>query len=150
MHHIKYFSKKNLALYIGSLFASFIDESFWSSVDYIIPVPLHWLRKYKRGYNQAEWFARGIISGKDKPALITSGLYRKRRTRTQVKLDKADRQKNVEGAFGITDDLKRIIKDKDVLLVDDVITTGATTASCAQELLQGGCERVRVLSLARD
>lgn len=150
MHHIKYFNKRNLAFYIGSLFSVFIEENFFRSADYIIPVPLHWLRKYKRGYNQAEWFARGIIYGRDKPVLITSGLYRKKRTRTQVKLDKADRRKNVQGAFGITDDLKRLIKDKDILLVDDVITTGATTAACAEILLESGCQKVRVLSLARD
>ncbi len=150
MYHIKYFNKKNLAFYIGSLFSAFIEENFWKSADYIIPVPLHWLRRYKRGYNQAEWFARGIISSRDTPALLTSGLYRRRRTRTQVKLDKADRRKNVQGAFGITDNLKRIIKGKDVILVDDVITTGATTASCAETLLQGGCKNIRVLSLARD
>lgn len=150
MYHIKYFNKRYLAFYIGSLFSAFIEESFWRNADYIIPVPLHWLRKYKRGYNQAEWFARGIIGDRDKPALITSGLYRKRRTKTQVKLDKADRRKNVEGAFGITDNLKRLIKGKDVLLVDDVITTGATTASCAETLLEGGCKKIRVFSLARD
>jgi len=120
------------------------------SADYIVPVPLHWLRKYKRGYNQAEWFARGIIGDRNKPVLITSGLYRKRKTRTQVKLDKAERQKNVQGAFGITNSLKQIIKGKDILLVDDVITTGATTAACAETLLEGGCKKVRVLSLARD
>lgn len=150
MFHIKYFSKRDLAFYIGSLFSLFIEESIWRSADYIIPVPLHWLRKFKRGYNQAEWFARGIIGGRNKPALITSGLYRKRRTRTQVKLDKAKRRINVQGAFGITDNMKQMIKGKDVLLVDDVITTGATTASCAETLLEGGCKKVRVLSLARD
>lgn len=150
MHHIKYFNKKSLAFYIGSLFSRCIEENVFQSADYITAVPLHWLRKKKRGYNQAEWFARGIIYGRDKPVFISSGLFRKRRTRTQVKLDKSARRKNVQGAFGLSDTLKMSLKNKDVLLVDDVITTGATTASCAEVLLKGGCSRVRVLSLARD
>lgn len=150
MHHIKYFNKKHLAYYIGSLFSTYISDSIFDGADFITAVPLHWVRKLKRGYNQAEWFSRGIISSRNKPALITSGLFRKRRTKTQVKLDKSDRRKNVHGAFDCTDSLKDLIRNKSILLVDDVITTGATTSACAEALLNSGCSSVRILSLARD
>lgn len=150
MQHIKYFGKKNLAFYMGTLFSGCIPDSFFNESDYIVAVPLHWLRKQKRGYNQAEWFARGIIYGREKPSLITSGLVRRKKTSTQVKLDRSARQKNVSGVFGCTENLKKIITNKSLLLVDDVVTTGATTSSCAETLLDGGCKNVKVLSLARD
>lgn len=150
MQHVKYLSKRKLAFYMGELFSRYIPQETFTDTDYIIPVPLHWLRRQKRGYNQAEWFARGIVSGRNKPVLITSGLFRKKRTKTQVKLDRSDRQKNVQGAFGISDSLKDIIKQKSIALVDDVITTGATTAACTEALLLAGCSSVNILSLARD
>ncbi len=161
MRHVKYSGKKKLAYYIGSLFSGTVPEPVLEGADIITAIPLHWLRRRKRGYNQAEWLARGLISGLSAQQQKHNGhrteiiplfdiLFRKRRTRTQVKLDRSERQSNVKGAFSVAKGKEEILREKTVILVDDVITTGATTASCTEALLAAGCKGVRVVSLARD
>jgi ComF family protein len=161
MRHVKYGGKKKLAHYIGALFSGTVPESVLEGVDIVTAIPLHWLRRRKRGYNQAEWLARGLISGLSAQQQKHNGhrteiiplfdiLFRKRRTRTQVKLDRSERQSNVKGAFSVAKGKEEILREKTVILVDDVITTGATTASCTEALLAAGCKGVRVVSLARD
>ncbi len=179
MRHVKYGGKKKLAYYTGSLFSSSLPDSLLENADIVTAIPLHWARRKKRGYNQAEWLARGLFCGLRKRegegenlpqrhgeqsegnelaeeklqtriAPLFDILYRKRRTRTQVKLDRTDRQKNVSGAFAVVEEKKSVIKDKTIILVDDVITTGATTSACTEALLEAGCRSVRVVSLARD
>jgi len=150
MHHIKYFNKKGLAFYMGALLSENTPDSVFNNSDLVIPVPLHWSRKFKRGYNQAEWFARGIVSRQKHLRLFPSALVRKKRTKTQVKLHKEDRARNVKSVFTVPFTAADNIKGRSILLIDDVITTGATTASCANALLSAGCKSVRVLSLARD
>ncbi|NLE01556.1 MAG: ComF family protein [Fibrobacter sp.] len=150
MHNIKYFSKKQLAFYMGELLSETAPEQLFKDIDLIIPIPLHWLRKQKRGYNQAEWFARGIASKIPHITLFTTGIVRKKRTKTQVKLHREDRAKNVRNVFQIKETAASFIRGKAVMLVDDVITTGATTGSCTTTLLNAGCSLVKVLSLARD
>ena len=150
MRNIKYYGKKNLAFYVGELFSSGAPEPVFSGADIITPVPLHWARKQKRGYNQAEWLSRGIVSQMGNIELCTDILIRKKHTRTQVKLDKSERWKNVKGAFVIAEGKGEIIRGKSVILVDDIITTGATTASCTEALLKAGAKSVKVVSLGRD
>jgi ComF family protein len=150
MQHIKYFNKKNLAFYMGKLMAEIAPSEIFANSDLVTAVPLHWLRRLHRGYNQAEWFARGIVSQHRNLKLLKRGLVRIRRTKTQVKLDRSDRTTNVKGAFKYKEQFSEHLHGKSILLIDDVITTGATTASCTEALLAGGCRRVKVLSLARD
>lgn len=150
MHQIKYQGRKQLARYVGRLCAPFLESAAIDSCSVVVPVPLHWLRRQRRGYNQAEWFARGLFE-KTPPSQVHTGILRRLRpTNTQTKLDKSERRSNMAGAFGLTSKGAEVIKGIPVVLVDDVVTTGATTAAAASALLGGGCGRVTVVSFARD
>jgi ComF family protein len=149
-HHIKYKGKKGLAWYLGKQYAYTIPEEMVLHSDLIVPVPLHFFRKMKRGYNQADYFARGMAEGLlFKLPLLHNGLVRVRNTHTQTKLNKAQRQKNLEQAFAINPRHQEQIQGKNIILVDDVVTTGATADICTKVLLDAGAAMVRVISLAR-
>jgi len=147
VRNIKYHGKKTLARDLVR-YSSHIDE-VRSTFDTIVAVPLHWTRYRSRGYNQAEWFARGIASAAQID-LLPSALYRSRSTGTQTKLDRAERQKNMKNAFGVKACCASLVQGKRILLTDDVITTGATAGACADALLEAGCVSVSVMSIARD
>jgi ComF family protein len=149
MHNIKYRGKKRLAYDMGYQFARVLPETCLKSSDIAIPIPLHWTRKLSRGYNQAEYFGRGILDGADiRVPLHTDIVKRSRSTGTQTKLDKTSRNRNMTEAFKITN--IEMIKGKHVLLFDDVVTTGATVNACSRALLANGCASVQVCALARD
>lgn len=113
--------------------------------DLIVPVPLHWLRRWRRGYDQA-WRLASALSHRTG---IPCGqvLRRKRKTRPQTSLTRAERRLNVRGAFEAPRPDR--IRGKTVLLVDDVYTTGATLGECAKSLRAAGARRVIVLTVAR-
>lgn len=116
--------------------------------DILIPVPLARLRLWSRRFNQSALLARGVACSAgliDDP----SSLERTRRTVSQVGLSMDQRKKNVAGAFGVPDRKRAVIEGKNVLLIDDVITTGATVDACARALKRAGAVRVDVLALAR-
>lgn len=151
MRHIKYHGKCSLAYDLGLLCSSLTETDFMAAFDMIIPIPLHKKRALQRGYNQAEYFARGLTAGTAiHPEVQTTLLLRKRNTISQTTLDKSQRKDNLKNAFILSGNAKQILHDKSVLLVDDVITTGATTATATEVLLEGGCRNVMVLSFARD
>jgi ComF family protein len=151
VHEFKYGGFKHLAYDLGKEFSNAIPLSFFEDFDMITSVPLHFFRRIKRGYNQADYFARGVIEGSGCALeLHRDIIMRRRATKTQTNLSRKDRRKNVAGAFAISKKKQPFIRDKSVILVDDVITTGATTAQCAAVLCEAGAKRVRVLSLARD
>lgn len=116
--------------------------------DVIVPVPLHWTRLFQRRYNQAALLAHGLgkLSG---VAVVPDGLIRKRKTPSQGKLGRIARARNVQGAFAITPRQQEKLKNKRILLVDDVYTTGATVQMAAKVLKRAGCQGVDVLVLAR-
>lgn len=145
--NIKYHGKKKLASALAS-YSPHITE-LKNSFDSIIPVPLHWTRFQKRGYNQAEWFAKGIAEHTGL-TLLSNVLVRTRTTGTQTSLDRTERRNNMKKAFKVLDSIKETVTEKRMLLTDDVVTTGATTASCAEALLNAGCKSVSVVSIARD
>lgn len=149
-HQIKYRGKKSLAYYMGKQYASMIPSTFFDTIDGILSVPLHFLRKMKRGYNQAEYFAIGIINGiaREIP-YIDNVLLRVKNTKTQTKLDKEERQKNLSDAFVVNSKNIDYINGKGIILVDDVVTTGATTDLCTKVLLSAGARAVRIISLGR-
>ncbi len=151
IHEIKYRGQKRLALDMGRTCVGLVPPLFLEGMDAVVSVPLHFFRMMKRGYNQAEHLARGFVKGSAAPLeYLQHVLIRKRPTKTQTKLSRRTRQKNVQGAFVVSPRKRKIIENRNIILVDDIVTTGATTAECAIALLAAGCGKVRVLSLARD
>ena len=119
----------------GRFFASLLGEKLasapqFATVDAVIPVPLHWLRRYRRGYNQAEVIAAAVALKLNVP-MIPKALVRRRRTGSQTKLDSATRLNNVLGVFRVRNLPPGL---RHVLLIDDTFTTGATLAACALAL----------------
>lgn len=117
-----------------------------ADTDLIIGVPLHLFRHIKRKYNQADVLAKRLAEKSHIPYHSTI-LTRKRATISQGHMKAAERKRNVAGAFGIKN--KHLIKDKNILLIDDVFTTGATINECSKILLKNGAAKVFVLTLAR-
>ena len=116
--------------------------------DLVVPVPLHRRRLFFRRFNQAAVLAQAIARTSGVPAL-TDGLIRKKPTPSQAGLSRAGRIRNVRGVFAIRPRHKERLQGRHVILVDDVMTTGATVKSCTRALLKGGAASVSVLTLAR-
>jgi ComF family protein len=123
-------------------------EELLAEADVIVPVPLHWSRLFTRRYNQAALLALalGDLTGKE---VMPDLLVRRRATRKQGHLGRLARQRNVAGAFALHPGRASALAGKRVLLIDDVITTGATVSNCARVLRQGGAAAIDVLALAR-
>jgi ComF family protein len=114
-----------------------------SRFDVVVPVPLHWRRLWKRGFNQAELLAKGVSKRRRIPML--SALKRVHMRGTQAGLSHQRRRENVRGAFRV----QRDVAGLHILLVDDVMTTGATGSACAFALKRAGAKSVTLLTLAR-
>ena len=114
----------------------------------IAPVPLHWTRLLSRRYNQSAILARQI-SRNGGPAFVPDLLVRTRRTPSQGAMNRKERAANVKGAFAVSPRHEASVKGQHIVLVDDVLTTGATAGHCARALKRAGAERVDVLTLAR-
>lgn len=115
----------------------------------VIPIPLHRSRYTKRGFNQAEYIASKIADAFNVPC-HTNILQRIVNTKSQVGLDKEARRENVKNAFGINPKTSSILKDSDIVLVDDVGTSGATMLSASKALKRAGCRYIYCLCLAKD
>jgi ComF family protein len=142
---LKYQDEMYLAPIFGPWLRSAGAELLRAS-DVIIPVPLHYWRMVGRRYNQSLLLARAIASDGGIP-VIADGLKRIRHTKQQAGLTRPQRQKNVKNAFAANRPER--IKNKSILLIDDVMTTGATLAACTETLLKAGASQVNVLTLAR-
>lgn len=142
----KFQGRRNLAKLLGPLLAdAFFDSWRKEDFDLIVPVPLHARRKRERGYNQSELLARSLSRRTAIPC--RRPLIRVRSTLPQVGLTDSQRLQNVRKAFRCTS--SRQISERRILLIDDVMTTGATAASASRALLEGGARRVSVLTAAR-
>jgi ComF family protein len=117
------------------------DERF----DAITPVPLHWRRRWQRGFNQSEALARALSGRCGIP--VVRALWRCRSTATQAGLSNSGRRRNVAAAFRWRG--SQSVEGKRILLLDDVMTTGSTAASCALALKRAGAARVAILTIAR-
>ncbi len=134
-------------LHLGVLMAQAMARSgvqLLDHADVLIPIPLHWSRIFKRQYNQAHILAQHISAISGVPALPHI-LKRARRTPPQIGLTRAQRAKNVENAFSIPPRFANSIKGKRIVLIDDVLTTGATLNEAARLLRKAGAEHVDVL-----
>ena len=147
IHEFKYNEMTRIAKFFGKLSQEYIEKfQPFDHIDYIVPVPLHKVKKRSRGFNQADYITREIsknMNWKHLPNLIK----RKKFTETQTKLNKEQRRKNVSLAFKINP--KYEIKGKNILLVDDVFTTGATANSIAAALKEKQVNKVYVFTIAR-
>ena len=113
--------------------------------DVIVPMPLHWRKRLQRGFNQAELLGRQVSNRTGIP--LVNALKRRKRTDPQAGLTRAQRRTNVAGAFEVRRPAD--VQGRHVLLIDDVLTTGATASACSAVLKRAGASRVTVLTLAR-
>ncbi|PWT99978.1 MAG: amidophosphoribosyltransferase [Terriglobia bacterium] len=143
IHLFKYARVKTMEKPLGELLARALPRD--EKIDAVVPVPLHWRRRWSRGFNQSELLARGIARRCGAP--ICGALRRVRHTTTQTGLSNTSRRRNMAGAFA-TRRPDRIL-GKRVLLIDDVMTTGSTASACAAVLRRAGASRVVVLTVAR-
>lgn len=139
----KYGRVETLASPLGEMLASALprDQRF----DLIAPMPLHWMRRWTRGFNQADLLARAVGHRFGIP--VRSVVRRTRSTAAQAGLTNAKRRANVSGAFAVKS--KQQVRGRRILLIDDVLTTGATVSACGLALKKGGAVHVSVLTLAR-
>ena len=147
IHLLKYKRKKQIGVKLGRLYGHKLREegSLIRDIDLIVPVPLHVNRQRQRGYNQCDYFAQGLAEVLHVP-LASDVMKRLKENVSQTKRTRYDRWENVEGIFALSRPEK--VKGKHILLVDDVITTGATIESCASALMTGDNVRVSVATIA--
>jgi ComF family protein len=146
LHTFKYKGRAEIGHRIGKVFAIELKEAGYSDqFDCIVPVPLHTSRKRARGYNQSEEFARGLASELALPC-TDSFVKRAVKTQTQTRKSKLNRWKNVSEVFEIKNEVE--VRNKRILLVDDVVTTGATLEACSIPLLKAGCAELSIACMA--
>jgi ComF family protein len=143
IHLFKYSGMKPLARRLGEHLCRALEDG--ASFDVVVPVPLHWRKGWRRGFNQAELLAREVA--RRRGTSVLRALRRKRPTATQAGLTSAGRRRNVAGAFLLRSGAD--VRGKRILLVDDVMTTGATANACANALKRGGAKSVSLATLAR-
>lgn len=133
LKQLKYKSNQEIGLYLGKLLGHHLKTSGrFNSVDVLVPLPLNKKKQYKRGYNQAEIICKGIITEFNRP-IINHVSVRSVFTESQTTENRISRWQNMEGVFDVTNESE--IEGKHILLVDDVITTGATLESCGSKIL---------------
>jgi ComF family protein len=146
IHDLKYNGKYRLGIFLGKLFANnMYDRLTEWKIDLIIPVPLHHVKRAERGYNQSDYIVKGISSNA-KIRYHLKLIKRKRFTETQTELNLMQRKQNVSGAFKLKSKLQ--LTGKNILLIDDVITTGATISECGKILHNAGANRIYAGSIA--
>lgn len=146
IHSIKYNENFKLGIFLGKLVGEKLIgfHSDWKG-DVLIPVPLHHIKKAERGFNQSYYIAKGISKCTSIP-IKQNVLKRNRHTPSQTELNLKDRKENMFAAFSIKN--SELIKNKNVLLIDDVITTGSTVSECGKIIIEAGASKVYAVSIA--
>ena len=147
VHALKYQDRTDLAPSMGRWMAR-AGRELLNEADALIPVPLHWRRGWSRRYNQSGALAR-IIEQQTGVAVAAEALRRIRPTEQQIGLSRPQRASNVQGAFKVAPDRQHLIAGRRVVLIDDVLTSGATVDACARALLRAKAAAVDVLVFAR-
>ena len=142
LHQLKYKGKQNLGVTLGQWFAPHFGEL---EIDLIIPVPLHKSKLRKRSYNQSERIGTGIANELE-VEMRTDLAIRQKATQTQTRKTKAERWVNLENVYS---EIKEDLSGLSILVVDDVITTGATVGMLCQRLVEAGVDAIHVASIAR-
>ncbi len=146
IHQMKYKGHKEVGIFLGELYGSELSETpDYNTIDTIIPIPLHKKKLKKRGFNQAEVFATGLANSMG-VTMDSTTIFRNVETSTQTKKSRYKRWENVSDIFKLKD--PDILKGKHVLVVDDVITTGATMEACVQTLQKVPEITISVASIA--
>jgi ComF family protein len=146
LHQLKYGGQSEIGIKLGNILGkSLMESKYFTKPDVIIPVPMHPKKLKKRGYNQAEMIAIGVSEILN-VEIQTEGLLKILNTKTQTKKSKFDRWINVERSFDSSKDV--IITNKNILLIDDVVTTGATLEACSSSLHKMGNNKISLATLA--
>jgi len=153
IHVLKFQQVRPAAAVLGRMLAETIaalEKTMPVGTIAVVPVPLHKRKQAQRGFNQAERIARTALQELSRPKrfeLCTGVLLRRRETGSQIGLTRHQRRENLRGAFTVSDPTR--ILNRDILLIDDVLTTGTTASECARVLLRAGAARVWVATVAR-
>lgn len=145
IYQLKYFNNPHVGITIAEVMSKELQETnFFDGIDVIVPIPLHWQRKLKRSYNQCDFIAVGINKCTRIP-IERHAIIRKVNNSSQTHKMLSERKENVTDIFCLINPER--VKDKHILLVDDVITTGSTAISCGQELMKAGNVKISVISM---
>jgi ComF family protein len=152
IHLLKYERVRPAANVLGRMLAEAIADlrdAFQDGLVLVVPVPLHSRKQRQRGYNQAELIARAAVKQMAAGRFEMSAgiLERRRETQSQIGLSSHQRRENIRGAFAVTQ--SEAIAGREILLVDDVFTTGTTVSECARVLRRAGASKVYVATVAR-
>lgn len=146
IHELKYKGNQEVGITLGKMYGiDLLQSDLFKTVNVIIPVPLHKKKLKKRGYNQSECFAQGLTQSMNAETDLKT-LFRAKASETQTKKSRFSRWKNVETIFQLKE--TKSLQGKHILLVDDVITTGATLEACAQTLLQIPDVKISIVTIA--
>ncbi len=147
MHHFKYRRCPQVGELLGSRYGDLLKETApFNQADIIVPVPLHPSKLRDRGYNQSAFFAKGLSASMGR-AVEEHALARHQATESQTRKSRYQRYENTVDTFSVRG--REAIAGKHVLLVDDVLTTGATLEACAHVLLVGGAAKVSIVTIAK-
>jgi ComF family protein len=146
LHHLKYKNNQEIGELLGQFFGNDLKKAgLATEFNLIVPIPLHPTKLHKRGYNQVDCIAKGMAASME-IAWQADAIMRTRANATQTKQNRMERLENVTRLFEVKNE--EDIKDKNILLLDDVITTGATIEAAAEVLLAAGCKSLSVAALA--